>query len=78
MSPQWNTRAKREKLTELMFEHYNIPAFFLCKTAVLTAYPIHVTCWCHPPTPVTQPPPRVSAQPPRMGAGDVGWVVGWV
>lgn len=22
-----------------MFEHYNIPAFFLCKTAVLTAYP---------------------------------------
>ena len=39
-APQWNTRAKREKLTELMFEHYNIPAFFLCKTAVLTAYPI--------------------------------------
>nr|XP_060638854.1 actin-like protein 6B [Anolis sagrei ordinatus] len=35
----WNTRAKREKLTELMFEHYGIPAFFLCKTAVLTAYP---------------------------------------
>ncbi|XP_012494775.1 PREDICTED: actin-like protein 6A [Propithecus coquereli] len=35
---KWNTRAKREKLTELMFEHYNIPAFFLCKTAVLTAF----------------------------------------
>ncbi|XP_039614551.1 actin-like protein 6A isoform X1 [Polypterus senegalus] len=34
----WNTRAKREKLTELMFEHYNIPAFFLCKTAVLTSF----------------------------------------
>uniref|UniRef100_A0A7N9AZR2 Actin-like 6A n=1 Tax=Mastacembelus armatus TaxID=205130 RepID=A0A7N9AZR2_9TELE len=34
----WNTRAKREKLTELMFEHYNIPAFFLCKSAVLS-YP---------------------------------------
>ncbi|KAL6085066.1 hypothetical protein STEG23_027322 [Scotinomys teguina] len=34
----WNTRAKREKLTELMFEHYSIPAFFLCKTAVLTAF----------------------------------------
>ncbi|KAM4037902.1 LOW QUALITY PROTEIN: actin-like protein 6B [Anomaloglossus baeobatrachus] len=34
----WNARAKREKLTELMFEHYNIPAFFLCKTAVLTAF----------------------------------------
>lgn len=37
---QWNTRAKREKLTELMFEHYNIPAFFLCKSAVLSAYPL--------------------------------------
>ncbi|XP_038642874.1 actin-like protein 6B [Scyliorhinus canicula] len=34
----WNTRVRREKLTELMFEHYNIPAFFLCKTAVLTAF----------------------------------------
>uniref|UniRef100_A0A8C7XKF8 Actin-like protein 6A n=1 Tax=Oryzias sinensis TaxID=183150 RepID=A0A8C7XKF8_9TELE len=34
----WNTRAKREKLTELMFEHYNIPAFFLCKSAVLSAF----------------------------------------
>ncbi|XP_066578441.1 actin-like protein 6B [Amia ocellicauda] len=34
----WNTRVKRERLTELMFEHYNIPAFFLCKTAVLTAF----------------------------------------
>ncbi|KAK1803379.1 hypothetical protein P4O66_020718 [Electrophorus voltai] len=34
----WNSRANREKLTELMFEHYNIPAFFLCKTAVLTAF----------------------------------------
>jgi len=35
---QWNTKAKREKLTELMFEKYNIPAFFLCKSAVLTAF----------------------------------------
>ncbi|KAK5869862.1 hypothetical protein PBY51_024550 [Eleginops maclovinus] len=34
----WNTRAKREKLCELMFEHYNIPAFFLCKSAVLSAF----------------------------------------
>lgn len=34
----WNTKAKREKLTELMFEKYNIPAFFLCKSAVLTAF----------------------------------------
>ena len=31
-------KAKREKLTELMFETYNVPAFFLCKSAVLSAY----------------------------------------
>ncbi|XP_054710495.1 actin-like protein 6B [Uloborus diversus] len=34
----WNARAKREKLTELMFEKYNIPAFFLSKNAVLAAF----------------------------------------
>lgn len=37
---QWNIRGKRERLTELMFEKYNIPAFFLCKNAVLSAYPL--------------------------------------
>ncbi|XP_064634792.1 actin-like protein 6B [Lineus longissimus] len=36
--PAWNTKAKREKLTELMFETYNLPAFFLCKNAVLSAF----------------------------------------
>lgn len=36
---QWNIRGKRERLTELMFEKYNVPAFFLCKNAVLSAYP---------------------------------------
>jgi actin-related protein len=34
----WNIRAKREKLTELMFEKYNVPAFFLVKNAVLAAF----------------------------------------
>jgi len=34
----WNTRSKREKLTELMFEKYNVPAFFLVKNAVLAAF----------------------------------------
>uniref|UniRef100_UPI00358E22A3 actin-like protein 6A n=1 Tax=Myxine glutinosa TaxID=7769 RepID=UPI00358E22A3 len=34
----WNTRSRRERLTELMFEQYNIPAFFLCKTATLSAF----------------------------------------
>ncbi|XP_070565037.1 actin-like protein 6B [Ptychodera flava] len=36
--PPWNVRGKREKLTEVMFEQYNIPAFFLCKNAVLSAF----------------------------------------
>ncbi|CAJ0923826.1 unnamed protein product, partial [Mesorhabditis belari] len=34
----WNEKAKREKLTELMFEKYNVPAFFVVKNAVLTAF----------------------------------------
>ena len=34
----WNIRNKREKLTELMFEKYNVPAYFLVKNAVLAAY----------------------------------------
>ena len=36
--PAWNERSTREKLTELMFEKFNIPAFFLCKTPVLSAF----------------------------------------
>ncbi|KAJ3338327.1 Actin-like 6A [Gonapodya sp. JEL0774] len=36
--PVWNTRDLREKVTELMFEAYNVPAFFLVKDAVLTAF----------------------------------------
>lgn len=36
--PAWNSKAKREKITELMFEKYNVPAFFLCKNAVLSAF----------------------------------------
>lgn len=34
----WNVRNKREKLTELMFEKYNVPAFFIVKNAVLAAF----------------------------------------
>lgn len=36
--PAWNVKPKREKLAEIMFEKYNVPAFFLCKNAVLTAF----------------------------------------
>ncbi len=34
----WNTKAKREKLAEIMFEKYKVPAFFLSKNAVLAAF----------------------------------------
>lgn len=33
-----NIRSKREKLVELMFEKYNVPATFLGKNAVLAAF----------------------------------------
>ena len=36
--PPLNIRHKREKLTELIFEKYNVPAFFLVKNAVLAAF----------------------------------------
>ncbi|GMR48193.1 hypothetical protein PMAYCL1PPCAC_18388, partial [Pristionchus mayeri] len=36
--PAWNDRAKREKLCEIMFEKYKLPAFHLVKNAVLTAF----------------------------------------
>merc|ERR1712165_483728 len=34
----WNQKPRREKLTELLFEKYNVPAFFLVKNAVLAAF----------------------------------------
>jgi len=34
----WNKKDKREQLCELMFEKYNVPAFFLVKNAVLSAF----------------------------------------
>ena len=36
--PAWNERSRREKLAEVMFEKYNIPAFFVCKSPVLSAF----------------------------------------
>ena len=35
---QWNTEEKREKLTEILFEKYKVPAMYLCKSAVLSAF----------------------------------------
>uniref|UniRef100_A0A915J5I8 Actin n=1 Tax=Romanomermis culicivorax TaxID=13658 RepID=A0A915J5I8_ROMCU len=33
-----NTKAKRERTAEILFEKYNVPAFYLCKTAVLATF----------------------------------------
>ncbi|CDW54971.1 Putative actin [Trichuris trichiura] len=35
--PIWNTKEKREQLAELMFETFDVPAFYLGKTASLVA-----------------------------------------
>lgn len=36
--PAWNTKNKREKLTEVLFEKFDIPAFYLGKSAALTCF----------------------------------------
>ena len=36
--PAWNTKAKREKTTEIMFEKFNVPAYYLAKSAMLSAF----------------------------------------
>ena len=36
--PAWNTRNRREQLCELAFESLNAPAFFLCKSPVLSTF----------------------------------------
>lgn len=38
--PSHNTREAREKMVELMFEKYNVPAVFLAKNAVLSSFAI--------------------------------------
>lgn len=36
--PAWNTRELREKMLELLFEKYQVPALFFCKAPVLSAF----------------------------------------
>uniref|UniRef100_A0A915M032 Actin n=1 Tax=Meloidogyne javanica TaxID=6303 RepID=A0A915M032_MELJA len=38
MAGFWNKKDKREKLAELVFEKYNVPAFYLFKNAALAAF----------------------------------------
>lgn len=59
-----------------MFEHYSIPAFFLCKTAVLTAYPSSVEmrgCVCRQPQAPLPPPPPQSTFSKTSLAGEFQW-----
>ena len=39
--PTWNTQANRERMAEIMFEEFQVPAFYIANTGVLNAY---VTC----------------------------------
>ncbi|KAI9282209.1 actin family [Sporodiniella umbellata] len=38
--PAWNSQENREKLMEFAFEKFDFPAFYLAKSAVLTAYSV--------------------------------------
>lgn len=35
--PSWNTPANRERMAELMFEDFDVPAFYIANTGVLNA-----------------------------------------
>lgn len=36
--PAWNTTANRERIAEMMFEEFQVPAFYIANTGVLNAY----------------------------------------
>lgn len=35
--PTWNTPENRERMAEIMFEEFNVPAFYIANTGVLNA-----------------------------------------
>ena len=35
--PAWNTAANRERMAEIMFEQFEVPAFYIANTGVLNA-----------------------------------------
>lgn len=61
-----------------MFEHYSIPAFFLCKTAVLTAYPLGAAPAPERAGPGTGPPPLSWLPPGLAFLGPEGQKSGWL
>ncbi|KAF8351130.1 actin-related protein Arp4p [Amanita rubescens] len=36
--PTWNTQANRERMAEIMFEEFQVPAFYIANTGVLNAF----------------------------------------
>ncbi|KAG1892690.1 actin family [Suillus subluteus] len=38
MRPAWNTPANRERMAEIMFEEFHVPAFYIANTGVLNAF----------------------------------------
>lgn len=36
--PAWNSPENRERMAEIMFEEFNVPAFYIANTGVLNAY----------------------------------------
>ncbi|PFH52679.1 hypothetical protein AMATHDRAFT_74136 [Amanita thiersii Skay4041] len=36
--PTWNTQANRERMAEIMFEEFHVPAFYIANTGVLNAF----------------------------------------
>lgn len=36
--PAWNTASNKERMAEIMFEEFNVPAFYIANTGVLNAY----------------------------------------
>lgn len=35
--PAWNTHSNRERMAEIMFEEFQVPAFYIANTGVLNA-----------------------------------------
>lgn len=42
--PTWNTPANRERMAEIMFEEFQVPAFYIANTGVLNAFVFHSLC----------------------------------
>lgn len=36
--PSWNSQANRERMAEIMFEEFHVPAFYIANTGVLNAF----------------------------------------